>query len=53
MGGLWWASTEEIAREAAATVGLRARFAVAQAGLFCRIEVSDGQVVITTQRRMC
>ncbi len=44
---LWWASTEEIAREALATVGLRARFAAAQTGMVYRMEVCDGQVEMT------
>jgi hypothetical protein len=48
--GLWWASTEEIAREALAAVGLQARFAEAKPGLVYRMEVSYGQVVIETQR---
>jgi len=48
--GLWWASTEEIAGEALAAVGLRARFAAAKPGLVYRMEVSNGQVVIETER---
>lgn len=44
---LWWASTEEIAREALAAVGLRARFASAETGMVYRMEVSDGQVEVT------
>jgi len=48
--GLWWASTEEIAEEALAAAGLAARFAVARPGIVYRMEISDGQVVIETQR---
>jgi len=48
--GLWWASTEEIAQEALATVALRARFADACPSIIYRMEVSDGQVVIQTER---
>jgi glutamine phosphoribosylpyrophosphate amidotransferase len=44
---LWWASTEEIAREALAAVGLRARFAAAEPGMVYRMEVRDGQVEVT------
>ena len=48
----WWASTEEIAWEALAAVGLRARCAVATADHVYRTEVRDGQVVIQkTQAR--
>ena len=43
---LWWASTEEIAREALSAVGLRARFAAAQLGMVYRMEVSNGQVAL-------
>ena len=50
MSALWWASTEEIAQEALAAVGLQARLAEAKPGLVYRMEVSDGQVVIETQR---
>jgi glucosamine 6-phosphate synthetase-like amidotransferase/phosphosugar isomerase protein len=51
MGGLWWASTEEIAREALEAGGLHARFAEAKPGLAYRMEVDDdGQVVMHTQR---
>jgi glucosamine 6-phosphate synthetase-like amidotransferase/phosphosugar isomerase protein len=46
--GLWWASTEEIAQDALAAVGLQARFAEAKPGLVYRMEVRDGQVVIQT-----
>jgi len=48
--GLWWASTEEIAQDALAAVGLDARFAEAKPGLVYRMEVCDGQVVIQTER---
>ncbi len=49
--GLWWASTEEIAREAIAAVNLFARFAQARPGLVYRMEVNDdGEVVIKKQR---
>jgi len=48
--GLWWASTEEIAQEALATVGLAARFAEARSGVVYRLDVTDGQVVIQTRR---
>ena len=48
--GLWWASTEEIARGALAALGLQARFALARPDLVYRMEVCDGQVVIETQR---
>ena len=48
--GLWWASTEEIADEALEAVGLHARFASARPSIVYRMEVSDGQVVIKTQR---
>jgi glutamine phosphoribosylpyrophosphate amidotransferase len=44
---LWWASTEEIAREALAAVGLRARFAVAEPGRVYRMEVCDEEVEVT------
>jgi glutamine phosphoribosylpyrophosphate amidotransferase len=44
---LWWASTEQIAREALAAVGLRARFAAAVPGMVYRMEVRDGQVEVT------
>jgi hypothetical protein len=47
MSALWWASTELIAREALAAVGLRARFAAAQPGMVYRMEVSHGQVEVT------
>ena len=47
LSGLWWASTEEIAQEALAAVGLRARFAAAQPGMVYRMEVRDGQVAVT------
>jgi glutamine phosphoribosylpyrophosphate amidotransferase len=50
MGGLWWASTEEIADEALEAVGLHARFASARPSIVYRMEVSDGQVVIETRR---
>jgi hypothetical protein len=48
--GVWWASTEEIAREALAAVGLHARFAAARPSIIYRMEISDGQVVIETRR---
>jgi len=44
---LWWASTEEIAREALVAVGLRGRFAAAEPGMVYRMEVCDGQVEVT------
>jgi len=44
---LWWASTEEIARDALSAVGLRARFAAAEPGMVYRMEVCDGQVDVT------
>jgi len=47
--GLWWASTEEIARQALAAVGLHALFAAPEPGIVYRMEVRDGQVVIQTQ----
>ena len=47
---LWWASTEEIAREALEAVELQARFAVARPGLVYQMEVRDGQVVIEKER---
>ncbi len=47
--GLWWASTEEIAQEALAAVGLHARCAAPKPGLVHRMEVRDGQVVIQTE----
>ena len=50
VGGLWWASTEEIAQDALAAVGLHARFAAARPGIVYRMEVSDGQVVIQKER---
>jgi len=46
IGGLWWASTEEIAEQALEAVGLEARFAAPQPGVVYRMEVRDGQVVI-------
>jgi len=48
--GLWWASTEKIARGALAALGLHARFASARPDLVYRMEISDGQVVIERQR---
>jgi hypothetical protein len=48
--GLWWASTEEIARDALAAVGREARFAEAKPGLVYQMEVRDGQVVIEKKR---
>jgi len=48
--GLWWGSTEEIAQDALAAVGLHARFAEAKPGLVYRMEVCDGKVVIQTAR---
>jgi len=50
MSPLWWASTEEIASAALEAVGLQARFADARPGLVYQMEVSDGQVVIRTER---
>jgi glucosamine 6-phosphate synthetase-like amidotransferase/phosphosugar isomerase protein len=50
MGGLWWASTEEIASEALEAVALQARFAAARPGLVYRMEVQDGEVVMQTER---
>jgi len=50
MSAPWWASTEEIAQEALDAVGLRARFAEAKPGLVYHMEVSDGQVVMQTER---
>jgi len=47
---LWWASTEQIALEALTAAGLHARFAAARPDLVYRMEISDGQVVIETQR---
>jgi len=46
IGGLWWASTEEIAEQALEAVGLGVRFAAPQPGVVYRMEVRDGQVVI-------
>jgi glucosamine 6-phosphate synthetase-like amidotransferase/phosphosugar isomerase protein len=48
--GLWWASTEEIAREAMVAVGLTARFAEAKPDQIYRMELSDGQVLVETKR---
>jgi glucosamine 6-phosphate synthetase-like amidotransferase/phosphosugar isomerase protein len=50
MSALWWASTEGIAQDALAAVGLRARFAEAKPGLVYRMEVNNGQVVIQKER---
>lgn len=47
--GLWWASTEEIARDALDAVGLQARFACVWPSIVYRMEISDGQVVIETR----
>ncbi|MBP7868678.1 MAG: hypothetical protein KA002_01295 [Firmicutes bacterium] len=47
---LWWASTEEVSREALAAVGLRAQFASAKPDYVYRMEVRDGQVAVTTRR---
>jgi len=47
---LWWASTEEIAQDALAAVGIQARFAEAKPGLVYRMEVNNGQVVIQKER---
>ena len=46
--GLWWASTEEIAREALDALGLDARFAEARPGVVYRMDMRDGEVVIQT-----
>ena len=50
ISALWWASTEEIAQDALAAVGLHARFAEAKPGLVYRMEVNNGQVVIQKER---
>ncbi|MBN1460007.1 MAG: hypothetical protein JXA57_10740, partial [Armatimonadetes bacterium] len=47
--GLWWASTEDIAREAVDALGLDARFAETRSGVVYRIDLSDhGQVLVQT-----
>ena len=50
VSGLWWASTEDLAQEALAAAGLRARFASPKPGQVYRMEVRDGQVVIQKER---
>jgi len=50
VSGLWWASTEGIAQDALAAVGLHARFAEAKPGMVYRMEVNNGQVVIQKER---
>ncbi len=44
--GLWWASTEEIAREALAAVGLTARFAEARLGIVYLAESQKGRTIL-------
>ena len=46
---LWWASTEEIAREALAAVRLRARFATVKPERVYQMEVREGQVVMESR----
>ncbi len=49
--GLWWASTEEIALEALAVVGLTARFAEARPAVVYGMQLGDdGQVVVQTNQ---
>jgi glucosamine 6-phosphate synthetase-like amidotransferase/phosphosugar isomerase protein len=43
---LWWASTEEIAREALAAAGLHAKVAAAEPHRVYRMEWRDGRVVV-------
>jgi glucosamine 6-phosphate synthetase-like amidotransferase/phosphosugar isomerase protein len=46
---LWWASTEEIAREALAAVGLQAKLVAAQPDRLYRMEVVEGRVALETR----
>jgi glucosamine 6-phosphate synthetase-like amidotransferase/phosphosugar isomerase protein len=46
---LWWASTEEIAREALAAVGLQAKLVAAQPDTLYRMEVAEGRVALETR----
>ncbi len=51
LGGLWWASTEEIVRAALERAGMDARFASPEPGVVYRMEVRDGAVVIESRER--
>jgi glucosamine 6-phosphate synthetase-like amidotransferase/phosphosugar isomerase protein len=46
---LWWASTEEIAREALAAAGLQTKLVAAQPDLLYRMEVEEGRVALETR----
>ena len=48
--GLWWASTQAIATRALDAVKLSARFAVARPEVVYRLELSQGQVAVRTDR---
>jgi glucosamine 6-phosphate synthetase-like amidotransferase/phosphosugar isomerase protein len=51
IGGLWWASTEEIAEEALEAVRLEARFAAPDPGVVYRMELRDGEAMVNKARR--
>jgi glutamine phosphoribosylpyrophosphate amidotransferase len=46
---LWWASTEQIAREVLAAAGLQAKLLAAQADTLYRMEVAEGRVALETR----
>jgi glutamine phosphoribosylpyrophosphate amidotransferase len=48
--GLWWASTEDIARRALERLDLTARFAKPVPGIVYRLEVTGGAVTLRTDR---
>jgi glucosamine 6-phosphate synthetase-like amidotransferase/phosphosugar isomerase protein len=51
IGGLWWASTAEIAEEALGALDLQARFAAPEQGLVYRMELRDGEAMVNKARR--
>jgi len=51
IGGLWWASTEEIAEQALAALDMEARFAAPETDVVYQMELQDGQVMVNARRR--